>query len=595
MKNVIILILILFNNMNFAQTGIKLHGTVKDENNIPLQYVNVFILNSFEGSMTDENGNFSFLTKQKNKIELIAGMVGYKKYSVSIELNNLNDNSINIVLQNNAISTNEVIVTASSFGSEKGKGVVMTSIDVLTTPGGAADIFQALKTMPGLTPVSESAQLYVRGGDPIETLTLLDQATLYHPYTYESSYGGLFSNINSENIIGMYFSSGGFSAKYGNALSGVLDLKSNNEPLKSLYKIGLSMASAEINASTPIFNDKLGFRFSARNSFTEPVFWLNGKNSSFTNQPSSKDFTSNLIYKYSLTGRLKTIFSYATDKQGVIINQPGYTDEFKGNSNNYIINTQISDLLFNNLVVKTSISFSEFNRKWQLGLLDLDKIDNNLKLRSDFEMPFQPFKLNMGYEIENRNTSFIGIIPIEDYDMRKNGQAKVINSTFGITRYGLYIETEVPNVFNIIGLSVIAGIRSDNIPKLKIYTLDPRANIGYKINDKVSIAFGCGLFHQHPDPRLYSPIDGNPSLKSMQSIHLVSSLNYSFSERDEFRVEFYYKKYNNLPLEDNNLFYNNKGFGFAKGIDIIVKGILFNKIDSYFVWVYYNQTKMDGL
>jgi len=355
------------------------------------------------------------------------------------------------------------------------------------------------------------------------------------------------------------------------------------------------MASAEINASTPIFNDKLGFRFSARNSFTEPVFWLNGKNSSFTNQPSSKDFTSNLIYKYSLTGRLKTIFSYATDKQGVIINQPGYTDEFKGNSNNYIINTQISDLLFNNLVVKTSISFSEFNRKWQLGLLDLDKIDNNLKLRSDFEMPFQPFKLNMGYEIENRNTSFIGIIPIEDYDMRKNGQAKVINSTFGITRYGLYIETEVPNVFNIIGLSVIAGIRSDNIPKLKIYTLDPRANIGYKINDKVSIAFGCGLFHQHPDPRLYSPIDGNPSLKSMQSIHLVSSLNYSFSERDEFRVEFYYKKYNNLPLEDNNLFYNNKGFGFAKGIDIIVKGILFNKIDSYFVWVYYNQTKMDGL
>ena len=134
---------------------------------------------------------------------------------------------IEINLESTAISTGVVMVTASSYGTEEDNGVVMTSMDVITTPGGAADIFQSLKTLPGITQVSESAELYVRGGDPNETITLLDQASLYHPYTYESVYGGLFSNINTETIEGMYFSSGGFSSRYGNALSGVLELTTN--------------------------------------------------------------------------------------------------------------------------------------------------------------------------------------------------------------------------------------------------------------------------------------------------------------------------------------------------------------------------------
>ncbi len=582
MKKLIIFASILFlYQIFYAQNSTKISGTVMDEDNNPLQYVNVFILNSFEGSMTDEKGNFSFITKQKNSVEIVAGMVGYEKYSIIIDLNKINDKPIIIVLKSNTISTNEVVITASSFGSEKGKGVVMTNIDVLTTPGGAGDIFQALKTMPGLTSVSESAELYVRGGDPIETLTLIDQATLYHPYTYESSYGGLFSNINSDNITGMFFSSGGFSAKYGNALSGILDLSSNNEPLKSTYKLGLSLAAIEINTSIPIINEKFGFRISGRKSFTKPIFWLNGDNRDFTNEPISKDFTSNIIYKYSSTGRIKTFFSYASDKQGVIINQPGYIDEFNGISKNYFLNTQISDILFTKVVVKSSISYSKFDRNWQLGLLDLDKLDENIKVRTDFEFPLSNFKFNYGFEVENRLTSFLGIIPVEDYDMRENGQSKVIDAGFEITRYGFYLETEYPNFLKIKGVSLVAGVRSDYIPKLDVYWIDPRFNIGYKFCENTSVAFGFGVFHQHPDPRLYSSLDGNPNLKAMQAIHFVTSFNHKFSDKDEIRIEAYYKDYKNLPLEDNINFYNNNGFGFAKGIDFIAKGILFGKIDSY--------------
>jgi hypothetical protein len=43
----------------------------------------------------------------------------------------------------------------------------------------------------------------VRGGDPLETITLIDGVNLYHPFTFESAYGGLFSNLNQIVVKGM--------------------------------------------------------------------------------------------------------------------------------------------------------------------------------------------------------------------------------------------------------------------------------------------------------------------------------------------------------------------------------------------------------
>ena len=354
-----------------------------------LAYVNVFILDSFDGAMSDENGKFSFTTNQKRKIELVASLIGYEKLQHTVLIDTLSDIPFNLIMEITSISTEEVIVTASSYGTAEDNGVVMTSMDVITTPGGA-DIFQSLKTLPGVTQVSESAQLYVRGGDPNETITLLDQASLYHPFTYESAYGGLFSNINTETIKGMYFSSGGFSTKYGNALSGVLDLETKNEPDIQQFLIGLSLASADISGQVPISYSEIGLRFSGRQSFTKPIFWLNGGMDDFTVTPVSSDANATLIYKYSNTGRLKLFGSIAKDEQGVNVKLPGYTDQFNGNSTNNTFNLQLTDVVFSSTVIKTSASKTGYNSDWKLGILDINRKDNGLKFRGDTETFLSP-------------------------------------------------------------------------------------------------------------------------------------------------------------------------------------------------------------
>jgi len=569
--------------------GITLKGSVTDVANKPLAYVNVFIIDTFDGSMTDEQGQFSFTTNQSGKIELVASLIGYAKFHQTLLIDTLSDNPFNLIMKSTSVSTEEIIVTASSYGTAENNGVVMTSMDIITTPGGAADVFQSLKTLPGITQVSESAQLYVRGGDPDETITLLDQASLYHPFTYESAYGGLFSNINTETIKGMYFSSGGFSTKYGNALSGVLDLETKNEPDVRQFLIGLSLASADISGQVPLPFPELGLRFSGRQSFTKPIFWLNGGIDDFTVSPVSSDANASLIYKYSNTGRLKLFSSIAKDEQGVNVKLPGYTDQFNGNSTSNIFNLQLTDIIFNNTVIKTSVSKTGNNSNWKLGILDINRKDNGLKFRSDTETYLSPsVKLLIGGEWEYRNAHFKGVIPAEDYDIRKEAVGEVINAAFDVSRIGAYAEVELPNLSGLSGLFVTAGIRTDVVSPLSLNWIDPRAGIGYRITNDLTLNLACGIFHQHPDPRLYSSSDGNPNLRAMKATHYIASLDYKINKVASVRIECYHKEYSNLPLKDELLNYNNKGYGFAKGIDFMVKGKLFGIIDGWISYGFIN-------
>ncbi len=573
--NQIALILIIFFNTGLLYSqSIKINGQVYNTKNRPLPYVNVYLLNTTDGAMTNGKGKFSFITRFKGNIILIASMIGYEKYKKRIKLLNKGKViNIKIFLKQKAVELPEAIVMGSSFSSEKGKGIVISAMDVLTTPGGADDIFQSLKTMPGLTQVSESAELYVRGGDPSETVTLIDQAAVYHPYTYESAYGGLFSNISTGAVKSIYFSSGGFSVKYGNVLSGVLDIETKNEPIVNNYNLGISMAAASLNGALQIIGDKLGLRFYAKQSFTKPILWLNGALNKFTTTPRSQSLNTSLIYKYSQTGRLKLFGLFADDKQGINIKRAEYSGIFNGNSKNNLIDLQISDLFFNNLIFKGSVSFNKFTDKWKLGLLDLTKKDNVLQFRTDLEQIISSkLDLRAGMVAERRERTYLGVIPQENYNIRPGASADQINKKITGSRIGAYAEIRINKPLGFPNLFAITGVRSDYIPELNTDWIDPRLSVGYKLASKSTVKLSWGIFHQIPDMRLFDKTNAGIKLKPMEATHYVLSYNYKINEHNSFRVEAYYKDYQNLPLKNESGNYDSKGFGFAKGVDMIIKG-----------------------
>ena len=128
-----------------------------------------------------------------------------------------------------------VTVISGSFaaGDTKRAATVLNSIDVATVGGGNADITAAVKTLPGAQQIGEQEGLFVRGGTGDETKQFIDGTLVNNPY-YTSvpdlATRGRFSPFLFKGTV---FSTGGYSALYGQALSSALILESIDLPERS--------------------------------------------------------------------------------------------------------------------------------------------------------------------------------------------------------------------------------------------------------------------------------------------------------------------------------------------------------------------------
>ncbi len=565
MKKYIFFLQFVLIHLLFPQS--KISGLVFDEESgKPLAYANVYIQSSSEGAMTDEDGNFTFLTRKVGNVKLVASMVGYKKRVIDLKLNDHDSIFVKIKLTPEPINFGEVVVNASSFSNVESKGLSLTQVDVFTVPGGAADIFQTIKTLPGVTPVSESAQIYVRGGDPDETKTIINGVPLIFPFTFESPYGGIFSNINTAFIKNFFFSSGGFSAKYGDALSGVIEIETLDEINRSEFYGNISLAGIGAGVRIPVDNKFSGFHIDMRKSYTAPIFWVNGGASGFSVFPSSEDIAGGIVLRYSRTGKVKLFSLFASDVQGVNVERPEYNGLFDGKTRNYLLNFTASDILYSKFLV----NFAGFRNKhmnvWKLGVLDLRGKDDLFGFRFDIDyINSGRFSYLIGFEFESRSGEVKGVIPARDYDFRPGYDGKFINFNFQCERFGIYLEPKF--MFRKIFISF--SERFDYIKQIKKGWNDIRLSIGLKLSKDATIKFASGWFSQYNRDvkRFGYVVNTGP----MRAIHYIISLDGKIAGFVDARIELYNKLYRKLPLKSGDV-WDDSGYGYARGVDIILKG-----------------------
>jgi vitamin B12 transporter len=416
---------------------------------------------------------------------------------------------------------------------------------------------------------------------------LIDQMAVYHPYSYESVYGGVFSNINTNIINGMFFSSGGFSAKYGNVLSGVLDIDTKDEPTELSNAVGLSMACASLSSQIPFAGNTAGLRIETRHSFTKSIFWLNGGSEQFVSFPSSQDINTSLTYRYSSTGRIKLLGIVANDKEEVNVDRPEYQGVFHENSTKHAISMQMKDVFANVLFVKSCLAYTTFDSDWKLGVLDLIRADEGLQWRMDAECQWTPFRrLLFGGETQMRTNEYSGIVPTDDYNIRPDANYKDINSEMHGSRLGTYMELEQSHLLGVERLFASFGCRYDVIPTLDLQWVDPRFRIGYKLGENAAIKVGWGIYHQQPDVRLFNPEDGNPHLLPERAIHTIIGFDQKIADRFDIRLELYNKEYSQLPLKDSLAHYSSNGNGYARGIDFTMRCEIFSGLGGYIGYGY---------
>ena len=549
---------------------LEVSGVISDKNDEPLLGVNVYIKGTYDGATTGVDGQFQFTTSETDSLILVSSYIGFHTSEILLESKSQN---LQIVLKEEINHLNAVVITAGSFNaSDEGKREVLKPLDIVTTAGATADIPGALNTLPGTQTVGETGRLFVRGGDGRETKTFIDGMLVHNEYSPSAPNTPGRSRFSPFMFKGTSFSTGGYSAEYGQALSSALVLNSKDVAENDRTDISLMSVGADVSTTQSFENSSIAGKVQYTN--LTPYFALVNQNLKWDKAP--QDINGNFAYRWktSKTGMLKVYTNlsssdmdlYESDIASPEIQLPVTV------TNDYLhLNTSFRELLSEKLGVRTGVSYTRSN-----DFASLDRTSRKQSL-TGFHT-----KLAFDYQHSDRLAFIVGgeLIGRDVNQDLTDGEA--FSQQFDERVGASFVEAEM---FASKDLAFKAGLRSEYSSLTEDINVDPRISAAYKTgtNSQVSVAFG--RFRQAAASQVILT-DNNADQEIAQ--HLLA--NYQWvGEGKTFRVEVYDKQYENLT-RFTNIFdpttFQFDGDGHARGLDLFWRDS--RSIDNLDYWVSYS-------
>ncbi|MGH7643962.1 MAG: TonB-dependent receptor plug domain-containing protein, partial [Gemmatimonadales bacterium] len=477
---------------------------------------------------------------------------------------------LRIVLRDAPVPLAEVTVTTSAFGKAgNSEGAVVRRVDIVTTPGGAADIFQALRTLPGINAPNDGAALFVRGGDPRETLIRFDGGDIGHPYHYEGASGGLFSVIDAYMVESAFFSSGGFSTQYGNALSGVLDIRTRDPMNLKTVSLGANLSGEAVSSTWALVPDRLTFVGTLAHSAPGLLFRLYGSARRYQSYPRSMNGVGKLLYRYSPTGRLAIAYLGSRDRVGVRGEYLNLEADYTQRSGNRLAALQFRDVIAGAVALRGQVSGQAYDTRWSFGPTGGTQRERNAQGNLDAVWPLgSRHELSFGANYRRFDTGITGRFAADSTDLLPDAPTRLQSARPVVDLPGLYLEDKL-RVWG--PLYATLGARLDRASVPGVWTADPRGALAWRVDDRQTLRVAAGRYHQLADPRFLDPVYGNPHLAPLTAEHRIAGYEWK-SDDANVRVEAYRKDYRGLVTNDSAAFYANGGHGWARGVDVFVQG-----------------------
>jgi len=584
-----------------AEAQIKISGQITSNRKKLLQGVSVGIRNSYDGATSNTEGKFSFTTTDKGNIVLTAELAGYITFAQSYTITG-QDIIVDIILKEAISELNAVVITAGTFeASDRKKTTVLNPIDIVTTASANGDITGALKTLPGAQQVGEKEGLFVRGGTATETKTFID-GSLVNNFFYSSvpnvATRGRFSPFIFKGTV---FSTGGYSALYGQAMSSALILESIDLPEQSSANIGITIIGA--SAGYQHLDKKKRFSVGANYGYTNLslAFNLIKQQQEYETIPVYHNADVNFRIKTSTTGMIKYYGLFSTNKLKFYtpsIDTLGYLDGFSIKNTNHYHNLSYRES-FGKWKFFTGLSFSFNHDDIISGIYDDDKNENHIAGLEfkNFQQQSDSYYFNGKMVIERRIKGLNMIRFGTEYNSLRDESAYLSNGheyTQDVKQYisAVFAETDL-YITN--DLAAKIGGRFEYASVVGKNNIAPRISLAYKLGKSGQASIAYGQFYQNPE-RLYLPSPAN--LDFSQATHYIAQYQ-RVSKLSTLRAEVFYKKYTGLTktayINGQHIAVNNRGFGDAKGFELFWRDKRSFKNFDY--WISYSllDTKRDYL
>ncbi|RXQ89009.1 DUF4974 domain-containing protein [Ancylomarina salipaludis] len=373
------------------ESSVTVRGRLVDKlTQTPLSGGTIINRTQKRGCTSDKEGYFE-LKNNASSDTIFIQYVGFTalRFAANIIYNNL---PIKAELVESLEQLNEVLIDQISDGTgNKYDGSIILSADDLKsfTASPDSDIFESLQLLPGLvSPTESTADLHIRGGTPDQNLILWNGITIYQ----NSHFFGMVSALNSQQISNVKLFRSGASARYGNRISGVIDMCSDRRLHENIGgSLGANFNFVDGTLKLPIVKDKVSVSLSLRRSYNDLI-----KTPTFNN--------------YSDRVFQNTIISENKD----------FNPEFSKTN---------TDFYFEDLSLNTSINFSDDNKLFVNYLYSLNDLDYTFSLDEDYNSIDQLKIKNQGLSLisecrwsRNVRHSIKGEYSYYDLDYRYKGE-----------------------------------------------------------------------------------------------------------------------------------------------------------------------------
>ncbi len=573
----------------FGQTTLK--GKVLDEKGKGLSGANVSLNGSYDGATADVNGNFQFKTSEKNVQVISVTFVGYEAYNQKVILNS-QVLEVNIKMRETSNQLNTVTVTAGTFeASDEKKTTLIKPLDIVLSAGGGYDVTQTMILLiPGSQRNGESTGLFVRGGSAQESKILIDGLTIQNAFNTPSPDVASRSRFSPFQFKGFAFATGGYSAQYGQALSAVLAMNTTDLASESGYVVNFNLVQASVGYTQLTDNQSINGTI-AYNNLT-PLFAVYPQNVDWIKIPEQLNISTSYRLKPSAGESFKADIIYGKSASAMMFNNQDANNkstEYGIKNDNLLITSTYQKVLDKEALwlLKSGMSYSYNQDDLKNGLIGLSKTEQRSQARATITRSFEGSN-NLLFGTEGHYAQYDLMI-----DKTKTQEGSKYNYSLNDNYVSLFSESEFYITRKLAGR---VGVRGEYSSLASSFNFAPRFSLAYKTGQYSQVSMAGGKFYQTPDYQYYYQ---NKTLQFENSTHAV--LNYQIiKNKRTFRVEGYYKNYDNLVRENPPISgyfdanpqrfpsgkTSNSGYGFAKGIDVFFRDA--KTIKNGDLWVNYS-------
>ena len=455
-----------------------------------------------------------------------------------------------------------IIVTGTrhrfeTIGGESANVLSSEELDRAPTLGG--DSLRSANLLPGMSSMGVSVRPRVRGGLDDELLVLVDGVEILDPYHF-SNYQNLFSAIDGRTIDDVDVYSGGYPARYGNRMSGVMEINTLAQREKPTAELGVSMYSAFANTRNPDPGSATSWLASARYGQSDILLERLGLQAG---RPSFADAAVRVGQEIDATRKVYAGAMHFSEDIDLNSNQQNATWH---NDSDYLWSRY--DATFDDRVSSsTVVSYVSLRHETRdvsppeasaSGFLDDSQDTKRVALRSDFAVATGDVRQEFGLQADWTRTNYDSTATIDRgafgvlFD-RQAVTGHAIATTIDGTSVGLYWTADCPITS---GISIQPGVRWDlQTAQGSNAEVSPRLGIKWEADDDLTLRFDAGRFYQPNAVYEMDTADGIDHLfKPQRADHYIGSATWRWSSTAQIRLDAYEKQYSRMTPRFENLF-----------------------------------------